>query len=94
LDGISCDRCGTALLVDSDVRYVVNLEAFAAYDPLEITSADLERNFDDEYRALIDRIESIPAAELEEQVYARRTFDLCPQCHSDFMKDPIRRDPS
>ncbi len=91
MDGISCDRCGVSLLVESDVRYVVNLEAYAAYDPLEITSGELERDFDAEYRALIDRIEVTSADELEEQVYVRRSYDLCPACHGTFLKDPIQK---
>ena len=36
MDGISCDACGEGLLLESDVRYVVRIEGFAAWLTSEI----------------------------------------------------------
>ena len=46
MEGISCDRCGEGLLIDDDVRYIMRVEMVAAYDPMEITRQDLERDLD------------------------------------------------
>ena len=35
IHGLICDRCSANLLVDSDVRYLVMIEVYTAYDPLE-----------------------------------------------------------
>ena len=91
MDGIVCDRCGEGLLLDSDVRYVLNLEIQAAYDPMEITPADLEKDFDAEYRKILKELDQLPAAEAERQVHFRKQYDLCPKCRREFLSDPLFR---
>lgn len=90
--GFCCDLCGKPLLVDSDVRYVVKIEVFAAYDPMELTVEDLKRDRMKEIRELIRRLSEMEAQELEDQVYKSFTFDLCPECQKKYLKDPLRKD--
>ncbi len=92
-DGISCDRCGKGLLVDEPVRYEVNVEVKAAYDPMEITAADLARDLEAEMRTLIRSLEERPAAELEREIYFRGRYDLCGRCQKEFLSDPLFRPP-
>lgn len=91
MHGLTCDRCGETLLVESDVRYRVRIEVFAAYDPLELTRGDLERDLEQEMADLIERMRSMDPEELESQVYKRFDFDLCPDCQRRYLEDPLGR---
>ena len=90
--GFCCDLCGKPLLVDSNVRYVVKIEVFAAYDPMELTIEDLKRDRLKEIRELVRRMSEMDPRELEDQVYKSFTFDLCPECQKKYLKDPLRKD--
>jgi hypothetical protein len=90
----SCDLCGKELLVEEDLRYVAKIEVYAAYDPLEITEDDLEDDHMEEIGELIKSMEHMDQQELEDQVYKSFRFDLCPECHKKFLKDPLGREAS
>ncbi len=87
MDGIACDRCGKSLLVDEPVRYVVETRVFAAYDPLEVTAAELAQDHDAEIRRLLAEIERRPAGELEDEVARVFKHDLCPACQREFLRE-------
>lgn len=89
MDGLVCDGCGATLLLDSDVRYVLRIEGFAAYDPLELTRDDLKRDFRAEMRALLESLSRLSAEEAQDQVYRSFRFDLCPECWRRYLGDPI-----
>ena len=89
--GFCCDVCGKPLLVDSDVRYVVKIEVFAAYDPMELTDADLKQDRMKEIRDLAQRLSELEPQELEDQVYKSFQFDLCPECQRKYVKNPLPR---
>jgi len=81
--------CGKPLLVDSDVRYVVRIEVFAAYDPMELTAEDLRRDHMEEIRKLARDLSRAEPQELEDQVYKSFLFDLCPACQKEYLKSPL-----
>jgi hypothetical protein len=85
----NCDMCGKPLLVDEDVRYVVKLEVFAAYDPMELVDEDLDKDHLEEMSHLIDKMEDMNEQDLEDQVYKNFRFDLCPTCRKNYVKDPL-----
>ena len=90
-DGLVCDGCGDALLGDSDVRYVLEVRGFAAYDPLEITRADLaRRDLGAEMSELLGKMAEQDAAELEADVFQEFRYDLCPRCWKRYRADPLR----
>ena len=89
MDGLVCDVCGGNLLVDSDTRYVVKIEGFAAYDPLELTRQDLKRDFEAEMKSLLDRLSRVGADEAQDEVHRTFQFDLCPECWRRYLKDPL-----
>lgn len=91
MDGISCDMCGGALLVDSEVRYEVRIEVKAAYDPMEITREDLKRDFKAEMQRLLERMAGMTKEEAEASVYKTFTFDLCPPCQKVYVRTPITK---
>jgi hypothetical protein len=75
-----------------DQRFVVKIEAFAAQDPSELTDADL----DDDHMEAVSQLlreceENESCAELTEPCKNFR-YDLCPECHQRFLKDPLARD--
>jgi len=85
----TCDMCGKTLLAEEDTRYVVRIEVYAAYDPMEITSRDLDEDHDDEIHDLLATMEDMDADALEDQVYKTFRFDLCPACHAQYIQDPL-----
>ena len=89
MDGISCDICDKSLLIDEDVRYVADIRVYAAYDPLELTQADLARDRTREIQRLIEQIEAMSEERLQDGVYRRFTFDLCPACQRKYLQDPL-----
>lgn len=89
--GLVCDVCGKPLLVDEDVRYVVDIRVYAAADPMELTQADLDKDHLAEMRRILDAIKHRDAQELEDEIHQEFTFHLCPMCRKVYVKDPIGR---
>jgi hypothetical protein len=84
----SCDLCGQPL---EDRRYVVRLEIFPAFDPEDLSEADLDADHLQEVAEEIHEME-ITGAELEDVNSKSFRFDLCPRCHGKYLKDPLGRD--
>jgi hypothetical protein len=84
-----CDACGATLLADEDVRYILRIQGFAAYDPLEITRADLKRDLEGELRAILDELSRKSAEEAANEVHRSFQFDLCPACWRRYLEDPL-----
>ncbi len=89
MDGLVCDGCGEPLLLHDDVRYVVRIEGFAAYDPMEITRQDLERDFESEMKALLEQLAKTSAENAQDQVHRSFAYDLCPGCWARYLRDPL-----
>jgi hypothetical protein len=81
-------------LADEDVRYVARVEVFAAYDPMELTQADLARDGRAELRELLERMHAADPEELEAQVYEEFRFDLCPACRRRYSAELKERGPA
>jgi hypothetical protein len=90
---VTCDLCGKGLCPGEDARYVVKIEVFAAHDPAKITEADLD---DDHLEAisqlLRDQDSGLEDPDLAEPVYKHFRYDLCPECHKRFLRDPLGKD--
>ena len=90
MHGICCDGCGEPLLVDSNVRYVVKVQVYAAYDPLEITEDDLEKVTPEAWNDLMEELNDADADTLESEVHISFQYDLCPACRRTYVKDPLK----
>jgi hypothetical protein len=86
----SCDLCGQQL---GERRYVVRLEVYPAFDPEEIDEEDLDADHLQEIAELIQEMEATGQTELEDCGSKEMRFDLCPNCHQRYLKDPLGRDP-
>jgi hypothetical protein len=84
----SCDLCGQPL---DDHRYVVRLEVFPAFDPENITEADLA---DDHLQEVADDLNlmELTGGQLEDCSSKTFRFDLCTRCHAKYLKDPLGRE--
>jgi hypothetical protein len=91
MDGLTCDMCGNELLLDDDVRYVAEIQVYAAYDPLEITASDLRQDFARKIRELIEKLKSVSAEDAESSVYQAFKFDLCARCKREYAGNPLRK---
>lgn len=87
---LACDLCGKTLLLDEDVRYVVGIEVFAAYDPMELTEEDLKKDYRAEMRRLVKAMEHMDPEKVQDGVYRHFEFHLCPACQKKYIKDPMR----
>ncbi|HNR29622.1 MAG TPA: hypothetical protein PKI11_01920 [Candidatus Hydrogenedentes bacterium] len=84
-----CDGCG-AEIPRQALRYTVAIDVRAAYDEIEVHLADLIRDHRAEILALLERMRQRDPQEVEDQVYKRFQFDLCPACHRAYLRDPLR----
>jgi hypothetical protein len=88
-EGLVCDGCGAALLADEDVRYVLRIQGHAAYDPLEITRQDLERDLESEMARLLESLKRRDPQALEDEVHREFQLDLCQACWRRYIRDPL-----
>ncbi len=88
----TCDLCGKDLSGSGDPRFVVKIEAYAGFDPTEITEGDLDDDHMEAVSQLLRRDEELSTEELDAQARKGFRFDLCPCCHGKFVKDPLGRD--
>jgi hypothetical protein len=90
---VTCDLCGKKLQPGDDHHYVVKIEAYAAHDPAEITEADLEEDHMEAVSQMLRDMEenNVESCELAEPCKNFR-YDLCPECHQKFVRDPLGRE--
>ena len=93
IKGLACDLCGTSLLAREDVRYIVRIMVYAAYDTMEITATDLEKGTGQaEWDRVLAACSALSTEELEDGVYREFAFDLCPPCQRTFLANPLGKD--
>lgn len=88
----TCDLCGKDLAAAGDARYVVRIEAFAGFDPNEITEDDLQDDHMEAVAQMLQRDESVSADALAAPAAKGFRYDLCPACHGKFVKDPLGKE--
>ena len=91
MDGFTCDLCGKGLLADESVRYVAEVVVYAAYDPMEITAEDLEKDIAAEIEETLEVLKKRDAEELAEEVVAMRRLDLCPPCRKKLLDETLKK---
>ena len=86
----SCDICKRDLDPDQDLRYVVKMEVFAAFDPAAADDDD-DRDHLQEIQDILERMEDAESDQIGEDVFQQLRFDLCPECRKKFLRDPLGR---
>lgn len=84
----SCDRCGKKINPDLEVRYVVRIE-------IEATEDDSDSHYWTDAMELEDEDLDEPDSPFasEDDMHQRRQFDLCPDCCTMYMKNPLASEP-
>lgn len=88
----TCDFCGRDLEAAGDLRYVVKMEVYAAFDPIDNGEDEDDRDHLQEIQDILERIEDSDDEHLGEDVYQQLRFDLCPECRKRFVKSPLGRE--
>jgi len=83
--------CG-ARIAPEELRYVLKMSIFAAYDKMEIELSDLEKDYEEEIRKLTEKMEHMDPKQLEEDVFKQFSFDLCRACQQRFIENPLGSD--
>jgi hypothetical protein len=87
----SCDLCKRELDPEEDLRYVVKMEIYAAFDPASSAEEDDDRDHLQEIQDILERMEDAQSDQIGDDVYQQFRFDLCPECRRKFIKNPLGR---
>jgi hypothetical protein len=89
----TCDLCGKEMTASGDPRYVVKIEAYAGFDPNQITEEDLLEDHMEAVSEILQRAdEGLSSEEIATPLHKGFRFDLCPACHVKFLKDPLGKE--
>jgi hypothetical protein len=88
----TCDLCRRDLDPNTDLRYVVKMEVYAAFDPAASDEEDDDRDHLQEIQDILERLEDADSDRIGEDVYQQLRFDLCPECRKRFVKNPLGRE--
>ncbi len=87
----SCDLCKRELDPQEDLRYVVKMEIYAAFDPLTDQDED-DRDHLQEIQDILERLEDAESDQIGDDVYQQLRFDLCTECRQKFARNPLGRE--
>jgi hypothetical protein len=88
----SCDLCKRDLDPEEDLRYVVKMEVYAAFDPVVTDDEDDDRDHLQEIQDILERLEDAENDQIGDDVYQQLRFDLCPKCRRKFLRNPLGRE--
>ena len=86
----TCDCCKRKIDPQTNTRYVVRLEVYAALDNLD-DECDDDRDHLQEIQDILESIADSDDDHLDEEVYHHVRFDLCSDCRERFVKNPLGR---
>jgi hypothetical protein len=88
----SCDLCKRELDSEVDLRYVVKIEVYAAYDPEATSEDENDRDHLQEIQDILECLEDADDDQIGNDVYQQMRFDLCPECRKKFLQNPLGRE--
>ncbi len=89
----ACDLCGRELDPREDLRYVVRMEVYAAFDPVVAEEEDPnDRDHLEEIQEILERMRDNDDPQIGDDVYQQMRFDLCPECRKRFVANPLARE--
>ncbi len=83
---VLCHVCGIDLSIHDS--YIVRIDVMADPTVPEMSSDD-PGNSAETYRALIEQLKHLSAEEMNDQVFKRFEYRLCPICHKRFLQNPM-----
>jgi hypothetical protein len=88
----SCDLCKRDLDSEDDLRYVVKIEVYAAFDPAASGEDENDRDHLQEIQDILESLEDADDDLIGDDVYRQLRFDLCPECRKKFLQNPLGRE--
>ena len=88
----SCDLCKRDLDPEDDLRYVVKIEVYAAFDPTATSEDENDRDHLQEIQDILESLEDADDNQIGDDVYQQLRFDLCPECRKKFLQNPLGRE--
>lgn len=88
----SCDLCKRELDPHDDLRYIVKVEVYAAFDPAADCGDDEDRDHLEEIQDVLEHMDDASGSEIGDEVYQKLRFDLCPECRKKFVRNPLGRE--
>jgi hypothetical protein len=87
----SCDRCRRKIDAD-DLRFTISIEIQVALDsdPFARDESVEDLNVLEEILSQFDDQEK---EEIQEFAYQRKQYDVCSDCHSEYVKNPLAVEP-
>lgn len=87
-----CDLCKRELNPNEDLRYVVKMEIYAAFDPASVSDDEDDRDHLQEIQDVLEHLEDAECEQISDDVCQQLRFDLCPECRKRFVKNPLGRE--
>ncbi|MDY7107060.1 MAG: hypothetical protein SYC29_00330 [Planctomycetota bacterium] len=87
-DRIVCHRCGALYVPGEPLFYVVKIEAYPLPELPPLTLEDLQRDFEEEMRRIVEETKGMSSREMMDQVYRRLVIYLCPRCYGRWIENP------
>lgn len=88
----SCDRCKRMIDPEDELRYVVKLEVCASMEPIAADELEDDRDHLLEVQEILERLEASEDDNIGDDVYQKKSFDLCSSCYREFIKNPLGRE--
>ena len=88
----TCDLCKRDLDSEDDLRYVVKIEVYAAFDPAASGEDENDRDHLQEIQDILESLEDADDDLIGNDVYQQLRFDLCPECRKKFLQNPLGRE--
>lgn len=85
----TCDGCQRPINLEEELRYVVRVEVYAAFDGEE--SQDSDRDHLQEIEDILEALDELDDQECEEEVFQQVRYDLCGECRKKFLRNPLGR---
>ena len=87
----SCDRCKQSIELDEEIRYSVKVEVQVALDSSEFETNE-DREHLEELNEILERLDDSEKEEISQFAYQVRRFDLCSDCHREYIQNPLAID--
>ena len=75
-----------------DLRYVVRLEVQAVMEPINDNELTDDRDHLLEIEEILERADDEECDAIAPEVYQKKSYDLCCDCHRKFMANPLGRE--
>ncbi len=88
----SCDRCKREIDAENDLRYVVRIEIESVMNPVHDDEPADDRDHLLEIDEILERMDAAESAEIGDDVYQKRRYDLCPACFRKYVQNPLGKE--